>query len=92
MPDHIHFFAAFDDRMDLSIWMKSMKNCLSKSFRETGFKPPHWQKGFFDHLMRSEDSYGSKREYVFHNPVRHNLVPEASLWPFQGEINALSFH
>ncbi|MEA1927809.1 MAG: transposase, partial [Candidatus Auribacterota bacterium] len=25
---------------------------------------PIWQKGFFDHLLRSEESYSEKREYV----------------------------
>jgi putative transposase len=92
MPDHIHLFAAFDDRISLSTWMKSLKNYLSKALRELAAHAPHWQKGFFDHLLRSEESYGSKWEYVFHNPVRQQLVSDPTLWPFQGEINALSFH
>jgi hypothetical protein len=25
---------------------------------------PHWQKGFFDHILRSGDSYSEKRNYV----------------------------
>jgi len=92
MPDHIHLFAAFDDCASLSDWMKSLKNSLSKTLRESNITAPHWQKGYFDHLLRGEESYGSKWEYVFHNPVRHHLVADPTLWPFQGEINALSFH
>jgi putative transposase len=91
MPNHFHFFAAFDDRTNLSSWMKSLKNYLSKALRTIGIPAPHWQKGYFDHLMRREDSYGSKWDYVFQNPVRHNLVADPAEWPFQGEINALSF-
>ncbi|MEI9998269.1 MAG: hypothetical protein WDO13_03405 [Verrucomicrobiota bacterium] len=46
---------------------------------------------FADHLMRNDESYGAKWEYVSHNPVRHGLVSEAALWPYQGEITALAF-
>jgi REP-associated tyrosine transposase len=92
MPDHIHFFAAFTEPDQLSSWMKSLKNSLSKSLRDLGIHSPHWQKGYFDHLMRNEDSYGSKWDYVHQNPVRQNLVSEASAWPYQGEINLLPFN
>ena len=92
MPDHIHLFAAFSDELDVSAWMKSLKNSLSKTLRNMGVESPHWQKGFFDYLMRSEESYSSKWDYVFLNPVRHRLVEEPELWPFQGEINPLSFN
>ncbi|OFV80482.1 MAG: hypothetical protein A3D93_01370 [Acidobacteria bacterium RIFCSPHIGHO2_12_FULL_67_30] len=59
MPDHAHFFAAFTpDSPSLSRWMKSWKNALSKTLRRLGVRAPHWQKGFFDHVMRSAESYG----------------------------------
>jgi len=35
---------------------------------------PHWQDGFFDHLLRSDESYGEKWNYVLQNPVRAGLV------------------
>jgi putative transposase len=91
MPDHFHLFAAFPETASLGLWMKSLKNYLSSTLRKLGIEASHWQKGYFDHLMRSEDSYGSKWEYVSHNPVRHKLVVEASQWPFQGEIVPLYF-
>ena len=91
MPDHIHLFAAFESHASLGGWVKSLKNYLSKAMRESKIEAPHWQKGYFDHLLRSEESYGSKWEYVSHNPVRHQLVSNSSLWPFQGEINPLIF-
>ena len=91
MPDHVHLFAAFGEETPLSGWIKSLKNYLSATLRNLGVEAPHWQKGYFDHLMRSEESYGSKWDYVFQNPVRHRFVTEAELWAFQGEINPLSF-
>jgi REP-associated tyrosine transposase len=45
-----------------------------------------WQPGFFDHVLRSDESYAQKWEYVRENPVRAGLVMTADEWPFQGEI------
>ena len=70
----------------LSEWMKSLKNSLSKTLREMGVFAPHWQKAFFDHVLRSEESYSEKWLYVAENPVRKGLVAQAQDWPFQGEI------
>lgn len=92
MPDHLHLFAAFPEEVNLSSWIKSLKNTLSRSLREIGQLSPHWQKGFHDHLMRTEDSYGSQWEYVTQNPQRKNLSTETNPWPYQGEINHLAFH
>jgi REP element-mobilizing transposase RayT len=52
MPDHLHAFVALDaERVNLSALMKSLKNVLSKKLRERDVAPPHWQKGFFDHVF-----------------------------------------
>ena len=87
MPDHIHFFAGFaPDAIHLSAWIKSLKNALSKCLCSAGITAPHWQKGFFDHILRSDESYTVKWDYVRMNPVRANLVRSAEEWEFQGEI------
>jgi REP element-mobilizing transposase RayT len=57
MPDHIHLFVSLaPEALSLSDWMKSLKNCLSKTIRNQRISPPHWQKGFFDHVLRSDES------------------------------------
>ena len=92
MPDHIHLFVAIATTgSEISLWLKSLKNFLSKILRATGCRAPHWQKGFFDHVMRSADSYAEKWEYVRENPVRAGLVASLEQWPYQGEINDLRF-
>ena len=73
----------------LSGWMKSLKNSLSKALRETNVNAPHWQKGFFDHVMRSAESYSEKWLYVAENPVRKHLAVQPEDWPYQGEIYPL---
>jgi REP element-mobilizing transposase RayT len=92
MPDHLHAFVVIDDeRLTLSTWIKSMKNALSKTLRVQGIPSPHWQKGFFDHILRSEESYSAKWEYVRENPVRAGLVKQWDEWPFVGEISDLEY-
>ena len=61
MPDHLHCFVALDDeRTNLPAWVKSLKNTLSKCLRGIGTPAPHWQKGFFDHIIRGGESYRQK--------------------------------
>ena len=91
MPDHAHFFVTLPDADMLPMWMKSFKNSLSKVMREAGHAAPHWQKTFFDHVVRSEASYEDKWIYVQQNPVRAGLVAEARDWPYQGELNRVLF-
>jgi len=92
MPDHLHAFVVIDDqRLSLSMLMKSLKNALSRTLRQRCIPSPHWQKGFFDHILRSEESYGEKWSYVRENPVRAGLVKQWEEWPFVGEIFDLEF-
>jgi REP element-mobilizing transposase RayT len=87
MPDHVHLFVAlFPGSTSLSLWIKSLKNTLSKILRHESLPAPHWQKGFFDHVLRSHDSYDQKWDYVAENPVRAGLVQTRTDWPFQGTI------
>ena len=91
MPDHLHLFATFSSgAVPVSRWVKSLKNSLSKTLRQEGISAPHWQKGFFDHVLRSEESYAEKWDYVARNPVRAGLVEAPENWPFCGEIHVLS--
>ena len=50
-------------------------------------EPPLWQQRFFDHLLRSSESYAGKWSYVLENPVRAGLVSTAAEWPFQGHVH-----
>ena len=102
MPDHVHFFCSNKqgidepDQKDLSKFMQQWKQWTAKRiFRENqieiiGDKPPLWQKEYFDHLLRSEESYIQKWEYVRENPVRKGLVKQSEDWPWQGEIYDLA--
>jgi REP element-mobilizing transposase RayT len=91
MPDHVHFFAAPEiDAKPLAEFMQSWKQWTSKRIaREVLNGGSIWQPEFFDHLLRSGESYSQKWDYVRDNPVRAGLVETPDAWPFQGEIEHL---
>ena len=92
MPDHVHLFAAFGpESISLWAWMKSLKSTISKTLRNATFCAPYWQKGFFDHVIRSGESYEQKWLYVRNNPVRAGLVRSSEDWPYAGERSQLTF-
>jgi len=85
MPDHLHLFVRGDQSFVLASWVKGLKRAISKGF-PTKSRTPFWQPGFFDHLLRSDESYAQKWEYVRQNAVRAGLVKFAEDWPYQGEL------
>jgi putative transposase len=82
MPDHVHLFVRGDRSFTLSSWIGGLKRAMCVALK----LPRLWQPGFFDHILRSNESYGEKRNYVRENPVRAGLVKGAGDWPCQGEI------
>ncbi len=82
MPDHIHCFIRMAPEHTLGTTVRMMKRALSSAIAEPG---PHWQPGFFDHLLRHSESYSEKWNYVRANPVRAGFVDCPDAWPYQGE-------
>jgi putative transposase len=76
MPDHVHFLASFppDGRMEdvVARW---------KRYTSTHAKI-RWQRDFFDHRLRSDESFGEKADYILENPVRAGLIDHFEKWPF----------
>lgn len=102
MPDHVHLFVTGGPEFRLGNWMRLLKQSLGKALRDVspsasltgvGSEPKAakrpsriWQEGFFDHLLRNEESLAQKWDYVRENPVRAGLVSVSDDWPYQGEI------
>jgi len=98
MPDHLHVFVRIGRDMTLRRWESGLKKCLGKVLLASGHAPTtipgsrlksYWQPGFFDHLMRSDESYAEKWDYVWRNPVRAKLVARPEDWPYQGEVHII---
>jgi REP element-mobilizing transposase RayT len=97
MPDHVHLFVrvGMGSAITVGEWVKGLKRHLARSLSAAGHEPlaiPHqklrsfWQPGFYDHLLRNDESYSEKWNYVRNNPVRAGLVSKADDWPYAGEI------
>jgi putative transposase len=92
MPDHVHLFAAFPARgITLSVGFNRCATRLAKLCSVLEFTSRTCRKAFSDHLLRSQESYSQKWEYVRMNPVRAKLSETPQAWPFQGQIIPISF-
>ncbi len=92
MPDHVHLFVALPpEGITLSNWLQSLRSVLGKELLRVGYQKPHWQEGFFDHVLRSSESYSEKWKYVRMNPVRADFCAEPEQWPYQGEIVSIRY-
>jgi REP element-mobilizing transposase RayT len=86
MPDHVHLFVRGDYNFRLGPWIGALKQALAKAATLSRAKGQIWEEGFFDHILRSNESYSQKWNYVRKNPVRAGLVKSAADWSYQGEI------
>ncbi len=77
MPDHLHALMSFPDTG------KRIQSRMSKwkewTAKELGIG---WQRDFFEHRLRREESFREKADYILANPVRKGLVTEPREWPF----------
>ena len=76
MPDHVHILARVAARPGVGAVLTAFKRKISY------LDPVRWQKGGFDHRVRSDDHFREKWAYVLANPVRAGLVVDAATWPF----------
>jgi len=91
MPDHAHFFCAEQPagaQRSLSQFMGFWKEWTAKRLcQHLSISPPFWQKQFFDHVLRNDESYGDKWAYVRDNPVRAGLATKWDDWIYQGFVD-----
>jgi REP element-mobilizing transposase RayT/mono/diheme cytochrome c family protein len=76
MPDHLHALISFPYEQPMKQIMADWKRFLSTQLEI------EWQRDFFDHRLRKEESYREKADYIRANPVRAGLVTRPEEWPF----------
>lgn len=78
MPDHIHgIIQLCHNKNDISEIVRQFKTFTSKRINEhrkrNGYEPfptgTLWQKSFYDHVIRDEEDYITKRQYIVNNPI-----------------------
>jgi len=79
MPDHLHALFSFPRDVAMRKTISNFKEIVAK---KAGVL---WQRDFFDHRLRAEESYEEKARYIRLNPVRQKLVTVPEDWKFVWE-------
>jgi putative transposase len=86
MPDHVHLLLeGLEPSSDLLLFVKALKTKTSTPFeRKTGHLL--WQKKFYDHILRRNDSPDAVAWYIWMNPVRAGFCGSPEEYPFLGSF------
>ncbi|PYI91014.1 MAG: hypothetical protein DMF03_03975 [Verrucomicrobia bacterium] len=72
IPDHLHLLIGIDGKAPLSDIVRDFKRIIA---RTTGIK---WQRNYFDHRVRKDESLPEKADYILNNPMRTGFVTRAN--------------
>ena len=76
MPDHLHALIGIDGRDSLSRLIRDYKRITAK------LACVEWQRNFFGHRLRHDESLAEKFAYICQNPVRAGLISNEHDWPY----------
>jgi putative transposase len=76
MPDHLHALLAVPTDTAIQTTIGNWKRYTARSLKLD------WQRDFFDHRLRSDESWQLKANYIRENPVRKGLVASPADWPW----------
>jgi putative transposase len=84
MPDHVHIVVeALEETADLRRFVKAFKQRSGfEHRRRTG--GPLRQSGYYDRVLRNDESTEAVVRCVWNNPVRRGLVRQVADWRFSG--------
>ena len=85
MPDHIHLLLEGHPDSDLLQFVKYFKQITAFRYKQI-FKERLWQRSYFDHVLRKEESLERLADYILHNPVRRGLVSDYRDYPYTGSM------
>lgn len=83
MPEHLHFIVNIKERhtgrslRDIMQFFKTMTtNDYIKNVQNGKLKPfdkKIWQKSYYDHIIRNQEDYNEKWDYIENNPKKYAL-------------------
>jgi putative transposase len=76
MPDHLHALVASPSDKTLAHVIGQWKRYTTCQF---GIR---WQRDFFEHRLRRNESAAEKADYILKNPVRAGIVDKPKDWPY----------
>jgi len=81
MPDHVHLLLQDQEVVGL---IRLFKGRMTPRARSIEPKRQLWQRSFFDHALRKEESLSEIACYIWENPVRAEIVEEPQEYPWSG--------
>jgi REP element-mobilizing transposase RayT len=85
VPTHLHMLMSPGSR-SLIDFIGEFKKRTSDLARETRGIAKLWQRSFFDHRLRSNESAAEQLDYIRANPVRAGLAEHPDDWPWTGSV------
>lgn len=79
MPDHLHALLSFPKMEAMPQVIRAWKHYLATQHKI------EWQRDFFDHRLRHDESHEEKLDYIRMNPVRAGLATSPEEWPYVWE-------
>jgi len=88
MPNHIHCLFELNEVCQLSWVMQLLKGRTSRKINKIlDRRGPLWQRNYYEHKVRSDESIDEIIAYIIENPVRSNLVDDAYEYPLLWSID-----
>jgi REP element-mobilizing transposase RayT len=81
MPDHVHLLLQDQEVVD---FVRLFKGKMTPMARKIEPKRRLWQRSFFDHALRKEESLTDIACYIWENPVRAAMADEPEKYPWSG--------
>lgn len=84
MPDHLHLLAeGQSERAELTAFVKLAKQRTGFAFKQR-YGALLWQPGYYEHVLRDEETTPAIVAYIVNNPVRKHLVENPADYPYWG--------
>ena len=83
MPDHVHLVFRLADGQMLLDMMRSFGGFTGRQINKMqGTHGRIWQRGYFEHEIRTQKDYAQQLAYVCENSIRKGLVKRSEDWPY----------
>ena len=86
MPDHVHLLVGTVEASPLTAFVQAWKSLCYRARRRRGHAAVFWQRGFWDHALRSEEGVREAALYILANPIRKGIVQHFREYPLCGSF------
>jgi putative transposase len=90
MPDHLHLLMSLSENYQKSLqnWVAAFKRYNARVANLLYEVSPLWQKNFYEHVVRTDESLLRITAYIVNNPVRKGFVSKWQDYPYSGMVDS----